>query len=190
VKESKGDAHKIIITLSETCSRPRLRLIRRSTGATYSVQMMALTFRPLGQRGDATRRRRNTSPRSGRRGKVQDGRDGLEAEDQIITVASRSRPARNSRTSPTGRGRGAVQLVRQHVVDGQNRSRLWHSGARARCGRCAFDGKRCPQTKSQTMSWYAFPRARHRPRRRIPDAARDFMPGGVTPEQVEYYWTC
>jgi len=33
VKEAKGDPHKLIITLS-TCSRPRLRPIRRSTGAT------------------------------------------------------------------------------------------------------------------------------------------------------------
>ena len=195
VKESKGDAHKIIITLSNLFTTPLATHTPFNWRDLTPVQMMALDNFVLWVNAETpykTPKEYLDAVKAGG-GKFKMGGTGSKQEDQIITVAiEKQTGAKFTYISYRGGGEVAVQLVGKHVDSTVNNPieavAQWRAGSLRPL--CVFDAKRMPyKTKiTKTMSWYDIPTCK--------DTGLDveylmlrgiFMPGGVTAEQVEYY---
>jgi len=195
VKESKGDAHKIIITLSNLFTTPLATHTPFNWRDLTPVQMMALDNFVLWVNAETpykTPKEYLDAVKAGG-GKFKMGGTGSKQEDQIITVAiEKQTGAKFTYISYRGGGEVAVQLVGKHVDSTVNNPieavAQWRAGSLRPL--CVFEGKRMPyKTKiTKTMSWYDIPTCK--------DTGLDveylmlrgiFMPGGVTAEQVEYY---
>jgi putative tricarboxylic transport membrane protein len=197
VKESPGDAHKIIITLSNLFTTPK------ATGTPFSwkdltpVAMLALDQFVLWVNADSPYRTAQEYIKA-----VQDGRDkqfkmagtGSKQEDQIITVALErvTKPKKFIYVPFKGGGDVAVQLVGNHVNSTVNNPieavAHWRGGKLRPL--CIFDGKRSGYTGKVTeqMAWSDIPTCK--------EAGVDveyqmlrgiFMPPGVTKDQVDFY---
>ena len=195
VKESKGDPHKIIITLSNLFTTPLATNTPFNWRDLTPVQMMALDNFVLWVNAETpykTTKEYLSAVKAGD-GKFKMGGTGSKQEDQIITVAiEKQTGVKFIYISYRGGGEVAVQLVGKHVDSTVNNPieavAQWRAGSLRPL--CVFDAKRMPyKTKiTKTMSWYDIPTCR--------DTGLDveylmlrgiFMPGGVTAEQVEYY---
>src|SRR5207302_6770086 len=195
VKESKGDPHKLIITLSNLFTTPLATNTPFNWRDLTPVQMMALDNFVLWVNSETpykTTKEYIAAVKAGG-GKFKMGGTGSKQEDQIITVAiEKQTGAKFIYISYRGGGEVAVQLVGKHVDSTVNNPieavAQWRAGSLRPL--CVFDGKRMPyKTKiTKTMSWYDIPTCK--------DTGLDveylmlrgiFMPGWVTADQVEYY---
>jgi tripartite-type tricarboxylate transporter receptor subunit TctC len=195
VKDSKGDPHKLIITLSNLFTTPLATHTPFNWRDLTPVQMMALDNFVLwvnAQTPYKTPKEYVAAVKAGG-GKFKMGGTGSKQEDQIITVAiERQTGAKFTYISYRGGGEVAVQLVGKHVDSTVNNPieavAQWRAGALRPL--CVFDAKRMPYKAkiTKTMSWYDIPTCK--------ETGLDveylmlrgiFMPGGVTQEQVQYY---
>jgi len=195
VKESKGDPHKLIITLSNLFTTPLATHTPFNWRDLTPVQMMALDNFVLWVNAETpykTPKEYIAAVKAGG-GKFKMGGTGSKQEDQIITVAiEKLTGARFIYISYRGGGEVAVQLVGKHVDSTVNNPieavAQWRAGALRPL--CVFDGKRMPYKAkiTKTQSWYDIPTCK--------ESGLDveylmlrgiFMPGGVTGEQVQYY---
>ncbi len=195
VKESKGDPHKLIITLSNLFTTPLATHTPFNWRDLTPVQMMALDNFVLWVNAETpykTPKEYVAAVKAGG-GKFKMGGTGSKQEDQIITVAiERQTGAKFTYISYRGGGEVAVQLVGKHVDSTVNNPieavAQWRAGALRPL--CVFDAKRMPYKAkiTKTMSWYDIPTCK--------ETGLDveylmlrgiFMPGGVTQEQVQYY---
>ena len=195
VKESKGDAHKLIITLSNLFTTPLATHTPFNWRDLTPVQMMALDNFVLWVNADTPYKvpKDYIAAVKAGGGKFKMGGTGSKQEDQIITVAiERQTGAKFTYISYRGGGEVAVQLVGKHVDSTVNNPieavAQWRAGTLRPL--CVFDSKRMPYKAkvTKTMSWGDIPTCK--------ETGLDveylmlrgiFMPGGVTADQVQYY---
>ena len=195
VKESKGDPHKIIITLSNLFTTPLATHTPFNWRDLTPVQMMALDNFVLWVNAATPYKtpKEYLAAAKSAGGKFKMGGTGSKQEDQIITVAlEKQTGAKFTYISYRGGGEVAVQLVGKHVDSTVNNPieavAQWRAGALRPL--CVFEAKRMPyKTKiTKTMSWSDIPTCK--------ETGLDveymmlrgiFMPGGVKPEHVDYY---
>ncbi len=197
VKNSKGDPHKIIITLSNLFTTPL------STGTPFSwkdltpVAMLALDQFILWVPADApynTAKEYIQAVKDGSDRQYKMGGTGSKQEDQIITVAiERETGGKKFTYVPfQGGGKVAVQLVGKHIDSSVNNPieavQHWKSGALKPL--CIFDNERSTYTEKVTKdkAWSDIPTCteagvpvEYQMLRGI------FMPSGVSEEQVKFY---
>jgi tripartite-type tricarboxylate transporter receptor subunit TctC len=195
VKESKGDPHKLIITLSNLFTTPLATHTPFNWRDLTPVQMMALDNFVLWVNAETPYKtpKEYVAAVKAADGKFKMGGTGSKQEDQIITVAiERQTGAKFTYISYRGGGEVAVQLVGKHVDSTVNNPieavAQWRAGTLRPL--CVFDAKRMPYKAkvTKTMSWGDIPTCK--------ETGLDveylmlrgiFMPGGVTPDQVQYY---
>ncbi len=197
VKASKGDPHKIVITLSNLFTTPL------GTGTPFNwkdftpVEMLALDQFILwvnAQSPYKTAKEYLDAVKAGDDRKFKMGGTGSKQEDQIITAALERITAPKKFTYIPFKGGGdvATQLVGQHIDSSVNNPieavSQWRGGNLRPL--CIFDEKRSTYTDkvTDTMAWSDIPTCK--------EAGADveyqmlrgiFMPGGVTDEQVAFY---
>ena len=199
VKGAKGDPHKIIITLSTLFTTPLAQDTPFNWRDLTPVQMLALDqfvlwvnadtpYKTSKEYLDAAKAR---AAEPAKRFKM--GGTGAKQEDQIITVAIEQRTGAKFTYIPyKGGGEVAVQLVGKHVDSTVNNP--IEAVAQWRAGKlrplCVFDPKRMPYKAKVTdkMAWSDIPTCKEQGLDVDYLMLRGiFMPGGVTPEQVNYY---
>src|SRR6266480_2706799 len=164
VKESKGDAHKIIITLSNLFTTPLATHTPFNWRDLTPVQMMALDNFVLWVNAETpykTPKEYLDAVKAGA-GKFKMGGTGSKQEDQIITVAiEKQTGAKFTYISYRGGGEVAVQLVGKHVDSTVNNPIEAVAQWRANAVRplCVFDGKPLPYMEkiASNMSWSDIP---------------------------------
>jgi tripartite-type tricarboxylate transporter receptor subunit TctC len=197
VVQSRGDAHKIIITLSNLFTTPK------ATGTPFSykdmtpVAMLALDQFVLWVNAGKpykTAKEYIEAVKKGSDKQFKMAGTGSKQEDQIITVALErvTKPNKFTYVPFKGGGDVAVQLVGNHADSTVNNP--IEAVAHWRAGKlrplCIFDGKRSTYTGkvTETMAWSDIPTCK--------EAGVDveyqmlrgiFMPAGVTKEQVDFY---
>jgi len=195
VKESRGEPHKLIITLSNLFTTPLATHTPFNWRDLTPVQMMALDNFVLWVNAAAPYKtpKEYLAAAKAAGGKFKMGGTGSKQEDQIITVAlEKQTGAKFTYISYRGGGEVAVQLVGKHVDSTVNNPieavAQWRAGTLRPL--CVFDAKRMPYKEkvTKTQSWRDIPTCK--------ESGLDveylmlrgiFMPGGVTPDQVQYY---
>jgi tripartite-type tricarboxylate transporter receptor subunit TctC len=195
MKDSRGDPHKLIITLSNLFTTPLATSTPFNWRDLTPVQMEALDEFVLWVNADTPYKtaKEYIAAVKAAPGKFKMGGTGSKQEDQIITESIEQRTgAKFTYISYRGGGDVAIQLVGKHVDSTVNNP--IEAVAEWRAGKlrplCVFDSKRMPykQEMTKTMSWYDIPTCEN--------SGLDveylmlrgvFMPGGVTQEQVDYY---
>jgi putative tricarboxylic transport membrane protein len=197
VKGSAGDAHKIIITLSNLFTTPR------ATGTPFGwndltpVAMLALDQFVLWVHSDAphkTAKEYLDAVKAGEDRKFKMAGTGSKQEDQIITVAiERVTGGKKFIYVPyAGGGAVAIALVGKHVDSTVNNPieavAQWKAGNLRPL--CIFDGKRSVYTAkvTATMAWSDIPTCKESGVNVEYQMLRGiFMPSGVTQQQVAFY---
>ena len=195
MKDSKGDPHKLIITLSNLFTTPLATNTPFNWRDLTPVQMEALDEFVLWVNADTPYKtaKEYIAAVKAAPGKFKMGGTGSKQEDQIITESIEQQTGTKfTYISYRGGGQVAIQLVGQHVDSTVNNP--IEAVAQWRAGKlrplCVFDSKRMPykQEMTKTMSWYDIPTCaasgldvQYLMLRGI------FMPGGVTQDQVDYY---
>lgn len=197
VKNSAGDPHKLIITLSNLFTTPL------GTGTPFNwkdltpVAMLALDQFVLWVPADApykTAKDYIAAVKAGDDKKFKMGGTGSKQEDQIITVAIERQTGNKKFTyiPYQGGGKVAVQLVGKHVDSSVNNPieavQHWKAGALKPL--CIFDGKRSTYTTKVTAdkAWSDIPTCKEAGLPVEYQMLRGiFMPGGATPDQVTFY---
>src|SRR5581483_2544151 len=197
IKGSKGDPHKIIITLSNLFTTPL------ATGTPFSwkdmtpVAMLALDQFILWVNAEApykTAKEYMDAVRAGADRQFKMAGTGSKQEDQIITVAlERLTGGKKFTYIPfAGGGAVAVQLVGNHVTSTVNNPieavAQWKAGKLRPL--CIFDSKRSIYTNkvTATMAWSDIPTCKESGVDVEYQMLRGiFMPAGVTKEQVAFY---
>jgi putative tricarboxylic transport membrane protein len=196
VKSAKGDAHKIIITLSNLFTTPLATGVPFNWKDLTPVTMMALDNFVLWVNSDTpykTPKDYIDAAKKAGAGKMKMGGTGSKQEDQIITVAIEKRTgAKFTYVSFRGGGEVAVQLVGKHVDSTVNNPieavAQWRAGTLKPL--CSFSAQPLQYTKKVTkeMAWGDIPTCRkvgldveYQMLRGI------FMPGGVSRDQVDYW---
>src|SRR5436190_13793667 len=196
VKNAKGDAHKIIITLSNLFTTPLATGVPFSWKDLTPVEMMALdqfvlwvnAETPFKTPKDYIEAVKKAGPN-----KFKMGGTGSKQEDQIITVNIEKQTGAKFTYVPfKGGGEVAVQLVGKHIDSTVNNPIEAVAQWRAGCLRplCVFDAKPMPYKDKVTkeMAWGDIPTCK--------DSGLNveylmlrgiFMPGAVKPEEVKYY---
>jgi len=196
VKNSKGDEHKLIITLSNLFTTPLATGIPFSYKDLTPVAMMALDefvlwvnvdepFKTVKDYVDAIKKEPD--------GHFKMGGTGSKQEDQIITVAIEKATGKKLTYIPyKGGGAVAVQLVGNHVNSTVNNP--IEAVAHWRAGKlrplCVFDSKKLDYHDkiAGDLAWDSIPTCK--------SSGLDieylmlrgfFMPPGVKPEVVDYY---
>ncbi|HXF67196.1 MAG TPA: tripartite tricarboxylate transporter substrate-binding protein [Burkholderiales bacterium] len=196
VKASKGDAHKIIITLSSLFTTPLATGVPFNWKDLTPVAMLALDNFVLWVHSDdpyKTPRDYIEAVKKAGPGKYKMGGTGAKQEDQIITVAiEKVTGARFIYVPFKGGGEVATQLVGKHVNSTVNNP--IEAVAHWRAGKlrplCVFERERMPyKTKvTETMSWNDIPTCRDSG---IPMEylmlRGIFMPPGVSQDVVNFY---
>ena len=199
VKGAKGDPHKIIITLSNLFTTPLAQDTPFNWRDLTPVQMLALDQFVLWVNAESSYKTSKeylaaAKARAGEPGKrMKMGGTGAKQEDQIITVAIEQRTDTKFTYIPyKGGGEVAVQLVGKHVDSTVNNPieavAQWRGGKLRPL--CVFDPKRMPYTAKVTdkMAWSDIPTCKEQGLDVDYLMLRGiFMPGGVTPDQVNYY---
>ncbi|MES3013675.1 MAG: tripartite tricarboxylate transporter substrate-binding protein [Pseudomonadota bacterium] len=196
VKGSKGDAHKIIITLSNLFTTPLATGVPFNWRDLTPVQMLALDQFVLWVNEESPHKTAKAyfeAVKAAPPSTVKMAGTGSKQEDQIITVLVEKAAGKKIVYIPfKGGGDVAVQLVGKHVDSTVNNpieaESHWRAGKLRAL--CVFDKQPMPyKTKlTATQSWADVP----------PCAASGlpvdyvmlrgiFMPPGVTPDQVAYY---
>jgi putative tricarboxylic transport membrane protein len=195
VKNSKGDPHKIIITLSNLFTTPLATGIPFSWKDLTPVAMLALDefvlwvnaekpYKNVKDFVDAAKAANGTFKMAG---------TGAKQEDQIITEAiQKSTGAKFIYIPEKGGGAVAVQLVGNHVdstVNNPNEAISHWRGGKLK-PLCVFDGKPLAYTEKITddMSWSSIPTCKSQGLNMEYLMLRGiFMTPGATPDQVNYY---
>jgi tripartite-type tricarboxylate transporter receptor subunit TctC len=199
VKGAKGDPHKIINTLSNLFTTPLATGVPFSWKDLTPVKMMALdqfvlwvnAETPYKNAKDYVEAAKAAANEPGKRFKM--AGTGSRQEDQIITAAIEQQTGAKFTYIPfKGGGDVAVQLVGKHADSTVNNPieavAHWRSGKLRPL--CVFDPLRMPYKAkvTESMSWADIPTCK--------EGGLDvsylmlrgiFMPGGVTPDQVQYY---
>jgi tripartite-type tricarboxylate transporter receptor subunit TctC len=196
VKNDKGNAHKIVITLSNLFTTPLATGVPFNWRDMTPVQMLALDQFVLWVNEESPHKTAKAyldAIKAGPDRSFKMAGTGSKQEDQIITVLVEKAAGKKMIYIPyKGGGDVAVQLVGKHVDSTVNNPIEAESHWRAGKLRplCVFDSKPMPYaTKlTATMAWKDIPPcasaglpAEYLMLRGI------FMPPGVTPEQVNYY---
>jgi tripartite-type tricarboxylate transporter receptor subunit TctC len=195
VKDSEGNPHKIIITLSSLFTTPLATGIPFSWEDLTPVAMLALDEFVLWVNAESPYK---TAQEYVDAAKAADGQfamagTGSKQEDQIITVGlEQATGAKLKYISEKGGGDVAKALVGNHVNSTVNNPieqvSFWKAGQTRAL--CVFDGKRIALTDKVTdsMAWSDIPTCK--------EAGLDieytmlrgiFMPAGVEQEAVDYY---
>ncbi len=196
VKGAQGDAHKIIITLSNLFTTPMATGVPFSWKDLTPVRMMALDQFVLWVPNDApykTAKDYIAAVKAGGNNKFKMGGTGSKQEDQIITVALEKVAGAKFTYIPfKGGGTVATQLVGKHIDSSVNNPieavAQWRAGNLRPL--CVFDDQRMPyKTKvTKDMSWNDIPTCKESG---VPTdyvmLRGIFMSGGATPDQVKYY---
>jgi putative tricarboxylic transport membrane protein len=196
VKASKGDAHKIIITLSNLFTTPLATGVPFNWKDLTPVAMLALDnfvlWVPADTAYKAPRDYLDTVKKAGPN-KFKMGGTGSKQEDQIITVAiEKAMGVKFTYVPFKGGGEVATQLVGKHI-DSTVTNPI-EAVAQWRAGRlrplCVFDGQRMPYKNkvTETMAWGDIPTCKESG---IPMEylmlRGIFMPAGVSADVVSFY---
>ena len=196
VKDSKGDPHKIVITLSNLFTTPLATGIPFSWKDLTPVAMLALDEFVLWVNADApykTAKEFLDAIKAGPYHKFKMAGTGSKQEDQIITVALDKFTGKKFTYVPfKGGGDVAVQLVGNHVNSTVNNpiEAVAHWRAGKLRALCVFDDKRMPYKEkvTDTQSWGDIPTCKESGVNVEYLMLRGiFMSGGATPEQVNFY---
>ena len=196
VKNSPGEPHKIIITLSNLFTTPLATNTPFNWRDLTPVQMLALDNFVLWVQADApykTAKDYVAAAKAAGPGKFRMAGTGAKQEDQIITVAIEQATGAKFTYIPfKGGGAVAVQLVGGHVNSTVNNPieavAHWRGGKLKPL--CVFELNRLPYKAkvTDTMSWADIPTCKQ--------SGLDidylmlrgiFMPAGVKQEHVDYY---
>lgn len=194
VKNSKGDPHKIIITLSNMFTTPLATGVPFSWKDMTPVSMLALDEFVLWVNTESpyktTQEYMAAVKASG--GKLKMGGTGSKQEDQIITaLIEKSIGSKFIYVPYKGGGEVAVQLVGKHVDSTVNNPieaiAQWRGGKLRPL--CVFDGKRLPyKDKVADKAWSEIPTCKENGLDVEYLMLRGiFMAPGVTTEQTAYY---
>ncbi len=194
MKNAKGDAHKIVITLSNLFTTPVATGVPFSWKDMTPVAMLALDEFVLWVNSESpykTAQEYIAAVKAGG-GKLRMGGTGSRQEDQIITaLIEKAAGVKFIYVPYKGGGEVAVQLVGKHIESTVNNPieavAQWRGGKLRPL--CVFDGKRLAQKeKIADMSWSEIPTCK--------ESGLDieylmlrgvFMAPGVTPDQVAFY---
>jgi len=196
IKDSKGDPHKIIITLSNLFTTPLATGIPFNWKDITPVAMLALDEFVLWVNVDSPHKTAKdylAAVKAGKDNQFKMAGTGSKQEDQIITVALDKFTGKKFTYVPfKGGGTVAVQLVGGHVDSTVNNpiEQVAHWRAGKTRALCVFDAQRIPYKKKVTdkQSWNDIPTCK--------EAGVDvdylmlrgiFMPGGVSNDQVNFY---
>ena len=197
VKKQKGDAHTLVITLSNLFTTPLGTGIPVSWKDMTPVAMLALDQFILWVNSETDFKSATAyldAVKAGEDKKFKMGGTGSKQEDQIITVALEklTAPKKMTYVPYGGGGQVAVQLVGKHVDSTVNNPieavSQWKAGKVRPL--CLFDAKRSSYTAKVTadQAWSDIPTCK--------EAGVDvqyqmlrgiFMPPGVKPEEVTFY---
>jgi tripartite-type tricarboxylate transporter receptor subunit TctC len=196
MKGAKGDAHKLIITLSNLFTTPLATGVPFNWKDLTPVEMMALdefvfwvhSDTPYKTSQDYIKAIKEAGPN-----KFKMGGTGSKQEDQIVTANIEKKTGAKFIYIPfKGGGDVAVQLVGKHCDSTVNNPieavAQWRAGSLRPL--CVFDDKRMPypQKVTKDMSWQDIPTCKEQGLDVEYLMLRGiFMPGGVTPDQVKYY---
>jgi tripartite-type tricarboxylate transporter receptor subunit TctC len=194
MRNSKGDPHRMIITLSNLFTTALATGTFAWTDFT-PVTMMALDQFVLwvnAKNPAKTAKEFIEQVRAGG-GKVRMGGTGARQEDQILTAAiERATGVKFTFIPFKGGGEVATQLVGGHVDSTVNNPieavAQWRAGALRPL--CVFDDERMPYKGrvTDTMSWHDIPTCREAGVMTEYLMLRGiFLPGGVTPAQRDFY---
>jgi putative tricarboxylic transport membrane protein len=145
VKASRGNPHKIVITLSNLFTTPLATGIPFNWKDLTPVAMLALDEFVLWVNADKPYKsvKEYIDAAKAANGQMKMGGTGSKQEDQIITVGiEKSTGAKFTYIPYKGGGEVAVQSATTSIPRSTTRSRRWRSGAEARCGRCAYSTAR------------------------------------------------
>jgi tripartite-type tricarboxylate transporter receptor subunit TctC len=196
IKGAKGDAHKIVITLSNLFTTPLATAVPFNWRDMTPVSMLALDEFVLWVNAETpykTGKEYLDAVRAGTDNKFKMAGTGSKQEDQLITVLVEKAAGKKITYIPfKGGGDVAVQLVGKHVDSTVNNpieaEAHWRSGKLRAL--CVMDSKPMPYKVkvTATQSWGDLPTCK--------SAGIDveylmlrgiFMPPGVTPDQVTFY---
>ena len=186
VKADQGNAHKIIITLSNLFTTPLATGVPFSWEDLTPVAMLALDEFILWVNADdpyQTPQEYLEAAKEAGPGAFKMGGTGSKQEDQIITVALQEASGAEFTYVPfKGGGDVAVQLVGGHINSSNNNPIEQVSHWRAGDTRplCVYDSERLSYTEKVTdsMAWSDVPTCKEfGHRRRVPDAARHLHAG-------------
>ncbi|MFZ2649392.1 MAG: tripartite tricarboxylate transporter substrate-binding protein [Burkholderiaceae bacterium] len=196
VKESTGDPHKIIITLSNLFTTPMATGVPFNWKDMTPVSMMALDQFVLWVNADTPYKTATdyiAAVKAAGPNKFKMGGTGSKQEDQILTVGLEKATGTKFIYIPyKGGGEVAVQLVGKHIDSSVNNPieavAQWRAGALRPL--CVFDDQRMPYKAkvTDTMSWYDIPTCKEAG---VPTdyvmLRGIFMAPGVAPDQVSFY---
>ncbi|HJU31323.1 MAG TPA: tripartite tricarboxylate transporter substrate-binding protein [Hyphomicrobiaceae bacterium] len=197
VKKSAGDAHIIIITLSNLFTTPYATGVPFSWKDLTPVAMLALDQFVLWVNADTPYKSAKdyiSAVKAGEDKSFKMGGTGSKQEDQIITVAleKQTAPKKFTYVPYAGGGTVAVQLVGKHVNSSVNNPieavSQWKAGALRPL--CLFDSNRSIYTAKVTadMAWSDIPTCKEAGVDTEYQMLRGiFMAPGVKPEQVAFY---
>jgi tripartite-type tricarboxylate transporter receptor subunit TctC len=196
VKGSRGNPHKIVITLSNLFTTPLATGIPFNWKDLTPVAMLALDEFVLWVNADAPHKKAQdylAAIKSGPPGQFKMGGTGSKQEDQIITVALEKAAGQKLTYIPyKGGGEVAVQLVGGHVDSTVNNP--IEAVAQWRAGKvrplCVFDAQPMPVTDkiAGDMAWSDIPTCKSQGVDVEYLMLRGiFMAPGVTQEQTDYY---
>src|SRR5919198_422756 len=196
VKNAKGDAHKIIITLSNLFTTPLATGVPFNWKDLTPVKMMALDEFVLWVNAETPYKSAKEYIEAAKKagpGKFKMAGTGSRQEDQIITVAIEQKTGTKFTYIPfKGGGDVAVQLVGKHADSTVNNPieavAHWRGGKLRPL--CVFDQKPMPYKAKVTdaMSWGDIPTCKSQGLDVDYLMLRGiFMPGGVSQDQVQYY---
>jgi putative tricarboxylic transport membrane protein len=196
IKSSRGNPHKLVITLSNLFTTPLATGIPVSWKDMTPVAMMALDEFVLWVNVDGpykTPADYIAAIKGGPPGQMKMGGTGSKQEDQIITVALEKIVGTKLTYVPyKGGGEVAVQLVGNHIDSTVNNP--IEAVAQWRAGKlrplCVFDQTTLPVTDkiAGDMAWSDIPTCKSQGLDFVYLMLRGiFMPGGVSKDQVNYY---
>ena len=196
VKGDKGNAHKIVITLSNLFTTPLVTGVPFNWRDLTPVQMLALDPFVLWVNEESpykTAKAYLDAVKAGAPNAFKMGGTGAKQEDQIITVMLEKAAGKKMTYIPyKGGGDVAVQLVGKHLTSTVNNPIEAESHWRAGKLRplCVMDKERLPYTTKMTatQAWADIPTCASAG---VPVdylmLRGIFMPPGVSPDQVAYY---
>ena len=196
VKAAKGDAHKIIITLSNLFTTPMATGVPFNWKDMTPVAMLALDNFVLWVNADdpyKTAKEFLEAVKKAPPNTFKMGGTGAKQEDQILTVAIEKAAGVKFTYIPfKGGGAVATQLVGKHVNATVNNPieavAQWRAGKLRAL--CVFDDERMPYKSrvTETQSWFDIPTCREAGVSTEYVMLRGiFMPAGVPPEAVNFY---